>query len=82
MPANGLDNTKTNYVQKVTGGTWQPVAVGTNGTIISGVSQNNSQTITVLLLAEGSVRGDPTYPDLATEIGRKQAAAVKVRLSD
>lgn len=86
VAATGLDNTKTNYVQKVTGGTWQPVDVGTNGAIISGVSQDNSQAITVLLFTEGralvnlefdSAPGDPTDPDFATEIGRKQAAAVK-----
>lgn len=91
VAATSLDNTKTNYVQKVTGGTWQPVDVGTNGAMISGVSQDNSQAITVLLFTEGralvnlefdSAPGDPTDPGFATEVGRKQATAVKNGLPD
>lgn len=91
VAATSLDNTKTNYVQKVTGGTWQPVDVGTNGAMISGVSQDNSQAITVLLFTEGralvnlefdNAPGDPTDPEFAIEVGRKQATAVKNGLPD
>jgi hypothetical protein len=86
VAATALENTKTNYAQKVTGGTWQPIDVGSNGSIISGMSQDNSQAITVLLFTEGralvnlefdSAPTDPIDPTIATDIGRKQAAAVR-----
>jgi hypothetical protein len=85
MAAAGLENTKTNYAKKVTGG-WQPVDVGTNGAMASGMSPDNSQAIAVLLFTEGralvslefdSAPSDPIDPAVATDIGRKQAAAVK-----
>ncbi|GLE52615.1 hypothetical protein [Mycobacterium montefiorense] len=90
MAAAGLENTKTNYAKKVSG-TWQPVDVGTNGAMISGTSQDNSQAIAVLLFTEGralvnlefdSAPGDPIDPGIATDIARKQAAAVKNGLHD
>jgi hypothetical protein len=83
--ATGLDNTKTNYAGKVSG-TWQPVDVGSNGAMISGTSPANSQAITVLLFTEGkalvnlefdSAANDPIDPGVATDIGRKQDAAIK-----
>jgi hypothetical protein len=86
VAATALENTKTNYAQKVTGGTWQPIDVGSNASIISGMSQDNSQAITVLLFTEGralinlefdSAPTDPIDPAIATDIGRKQAAAVR-----
>ena len=81
----GLENTKTNYAGKVTG-TWQPVDVGSNGAIISGTSPDNSQAVTVLLFTEGkalvnlefdSAPNDPIDAAVATDIGRKQDAAIK-----
>ncbi|HYB83231.1 MAG TPA: hypothetical protein VED43_16695, partial [Mycobacterium sp.] len=83
--ATGLDNTKTHYAGKVSG-TWQPVDVGSNGAMISGTSPDNSQAITVLLFTEGkalvnlefdSAANDPVDPGVATDIGRKQDAAIK-----
>ena len=80
-----LDNTKTNYAGKVNG-TWQPVDVGSNGAMISGTSPDNSQAVTVLLFTEGkalvnlefdSAPNDPIDPGVATDIGRKQDAAIK-----
>jgi type IV secretory pathway TrbL component len=74
----GLDNTKNNYVSKVTG-TWQPADVGSNGAIIS-------EARTVLLFTEGkalvslefdSAPNDPIDPGVATDVGRKQDAAIK-----
>jgi len=50
--AAGLDNTKSNYTSKVSG-TWQPADVGSNGSMISGTSPDNSQAVTVLLFTEG-----------------------------
>jgi hypothetical protein len=81
----GIDNTKTNYAGKVTG-TWQPVDIGSNGAMISGNSPDNSQAVTVLLFSEGkalvnlefdSAPNDPFDPGVATDVGRKQDAAIK-----
>jgi hypothetical protein len=81
----GLENTKANYRGKVTGA-WQPVDVGSNGSMISGNSPDNSQAVTVLLFTQGkalvnlefdSAPNDPIDPAVATDIGRKQAAAIK-----
>ncbi|MEE6178947.1 hypothetical protein [Mycobacterium sp. 050134] len=86
--AAGVENTKTNYGSKVSG-TWQPVDVGSNGTMISGTSSDNSQAIAVLLFTEGkalvnlefdSAPSDPIDPAIATDIGRKQDAAIKSNL--
>jgi hypothetical protein len=85
VAAVGLDNTKNNYAGKVSG-TWQPVNVGSNGAMISGTSPDNSQAVTVLLFTEGkalvnlefdSAPSDPIDPSVATDIGRKQDAAIK-----
>jgi hypothetical protein len=85
VAAKGVENTKANYAGKVTG-TWQPVDVGSNGAIISGNSPDNSQAVTVLLFTQGkalvnlefdSAPTDPIDPAVATDIGRKQATAIK-----
>ena len=81
----GLENTKLNYGGKVTG-TWQPVDVGSNGSMISGMSPDKSQAVTVLLFTEGkalvnlefdSAPNDPIDSAVATSIGRKQDAAIQ-----
>lgn len=83
--AAGVDNSKTNYTSKVSG-PWQPVDVGSNGTMASGKSPDNSQAITVLFFAEGKALvslefdtgpDDPTDPAVATDLARKQDAAIK-----
>jgi hypothetical protein len=83
--AAGLDNTKSNYTSKVSG-TWQPADVGSNGSMISGTSPDNSQAVTVLSFTErkalvnlefDSAPNDPIDPAVATDIGRKQDAAIK-----
>lgn len=80
-----IENTKTNYAGKVSG-TWQPVDIGSNGFMISGNSPDNSQAVTVLLFSEGkavvniefdSAPNDPIDPAIATDVGRKQDAAIK-----
>ena len=85
LAAAGVDNTKSNYAGKVSG-SWQPVDVGSNGALISGMSPDNSQAITVLLFSEGkalvnlefdSAPSDPIDADIAKDIGRKQDAAIK-----
>jgi hypothetical protein len=83
--AAGVENTKANYGGKVSG-TWRPVDVGSNGAMISGTSPDNSQSVTVLLFTEGKALvnlefdgapNDPIDPAVATDIGRKQDAAIK-----
>lgn len=80
-----LGTTRTTYAGKVSGA-WQPVAVGSHGTMISGASVDNSQAVTVLLFCEGrtvvtlqfdSPSNDPIDPAGAIEIARKQDAAIK-----
>ncbi len=83
--AAGVENTKSNYASKVSG-SWQPADVGSHGAMVSGTSPDNSQAITVLLFTEGkalvnlefdSAPNDPIDPGVATDIGRKQDAAIK-----
>ncbi|WP_068182861.1 hypothetical protein [Mycobacterium sp. UM_CSW] len=85
VAAAGVENTKANYAGKVSG-TWQPIDIGSNGAMISGTAPGNSQAITVLLFNEGkalvnlefdSAPNDPIDPGVATDVGRKQDAAVK-----
>ncbi|GAA4532789.1 hypothetical protein [Mycobacterium paraffinicum] len=86
--AAGIDTTKANYGGKVNG-TWRPIDVGSNGTMISGTSPDTAQAVTVLLFSEGralvnlefhSATGDPIDPAMAADIGRKQDAAIKKAL--
>jgi hypothetical protein len=81
----GLDNTKANYAGKING-SWQPVDVSADGTMLSGTSPDNSQAVTVLLFTEGkalvdlefdSPPADPIDPGIAAEVGRKQDLAIK-----
>jgi hypothetical protein len=83
--AAALDNEKHGYAGKFTG-TWQPADVGSNGSMISGTSPDKSQAVTVLLFTEGKAlvklefagaANDPIDPGVATDIGRKQDAAIK-----
>jgi hypothetical protein len=80
-----LANTKSSYSDRVTG-TWQRADVGSNGSMISGTSPDKSQAVTVLLFTESKVlvklefagaANDPIDPGVATDIGRKQDAAIK-----
>lgn len=80
-----LATTQRSYNGKVSG-SWQPLAVGANGTMISGTSPDNSQAMTVLVFTEGkalvtlefdSAPNDPIDPAFALDVGRKQDAAIK-----
>ncbi|OBB91334.1 hypothetical protein [Mycobacterium sp. 852002-40037_SCH5390672] len=80
-----LATTQGSYNGKVSGN-WQPLAVGSNGTTISGTSPDNSQAMMVLAFIEGkavvtlefdSAPNDPIDPAVALDIGRKQDAAIK-----
>jgi hypothetical protein len=64
----------------------EPAPVGTDGTLISGPSQDGSQTVTALLFTQGNVAttirfegptSDPVPPDLAIDYGQQQDTAIK-----
>jgi len=80
-----LDGVRNDYLSRVSG-TWQPAEVGSNGSMISGTTPDNSQALTVLLFTEGKAlvklefagaANDPIDAAVATDIGRKQDTAVK-----
>ncbi|WP_422743684.1 hypothetical protein ACN27E_18610 [Mycobacterium sp. WMMD1722] len=75
----------------ITGGTPEPSPVGTDGTVISGMSPDGSKDMTVLLFTEGpavariefgSTPGNPTAPEVVTDIGVKQAIALRTGLQN
>ena len=74
-----------NYAEKVSG-TWQPVDVGSNGAMLSGTSADKSMAVTVVLFTEGKALvhlefdgapNDPIDTGVATDVARKQDAAIK-----
>ncbi|WP_197508679.1 hypothetical protein [Mycobacterium sp. 1081908.1] len=67
-----------------------PIPIGTGGTTISGPSPDGSKSVTVLMFAEGKAFAElefdgppdaPVSPDLVTDVGRKQDAAIRNGLS-
>ena len=85
--ATGAENTKNNYAGRVTGA-WQPVDIGDNGGMLSGISgtADNVKAVTVLVFTEGralvnlefdSPSSAPMDPRAVVDIGRKQDAAIK-----
>lgn len=71
------------------GGTPAPSSVGTEGTVVSGMSHDGAKEMTVLLFTEGpaiarmefgSTPGNSTPPDVVTDVGVKQAIALRTGL--
>ncbi len=71
----------------VTGGTPQPFPVGTDGTIVAGVSPDGAKAVTLLMFTEGralvrlefdSAPGQPASPEVVTSVGRMQEIALRV----
>jgi hypothetical protein len=71
---------------KVANGKSEPAAVGSAGTMVSGMSPDGSQSVTVLSFAEGNTATtiefdgapkDPAPADLVLELGRKQDTAIR-----
>lgn len=84
-----LDTTLHAIGATVTGGTPAPAPVGSNGTVIAGTAPDGTKAVTVLLFTEGpsvtrmefqSAIGDPTPLDVVTDIGKKQAIALRAGL--
>lgn len=73
----------------VAGGQPAPSPVGTDGTVVAGTSPDGAKHVTALLFTQGpavarlefqSAPDDPTPPDVVTDIGIKQAIALRVGL--
>ena len=84
--ATALEGAKASLGSAVTGGTPQPAAVGTGGTMVSGTSPDGSKAVTVLLFTEGkafatlefdSAPTEPVPPEVLTDVGQKQDTAIK-----
>jgi len=72
---------------KVAGGQTQPAAVGTGGTMVSGMSPDGSKSVTVVTFTRGNAAAmlefdgppkDPAPADLVTELGQKQDTAIRI----
>jgi hypothetical protein len=70
----------------VANGKSQPAAVGSGGTMVTGMSPDGSRSVTVLSFAEGNTATtiefsgapkDPAPSDLVLELGRKQDTAIR-----
>jgi hypothetical protein len=70
----------------VANGKSQPAAVGSGGTMVTGMSPDGSQSVTLLSFTEGNAAAtiefsgapkDPVPPDLVLELGRKQDTAIR-----
>ena len=70
----------------VANGKSQPAAVGSGGTMVTGMSPDGSKSVTVLSFAEGNTATtiefagapkDPAPSDLVLELGRKQDTAIR-----
>lgn len=81
-----LKQTKAGLGSKVVNSNAQPAPVGIGGTIVSGSSPDGSKAVSVLLFTEGKAAAtvefagspkDPATPDLVTEFGQHQDAAIK-----
>ena len=70
----------------VANGKSQPAAVGSDGTMVTGMSPDGSRSVTVLSFVEGNTATtiefsgapkDPAPSDLVLELGRKQDTAIR-----
>jgi hypothetical protein len=84
--AASLKQTQAGLGSKVVNSKAQPAPVGSGGTIVSGSSPDGSKAVSVLLFTEGKAAAtvefagspkDPATPDLVTEFGQHQDAAIK-----
>ncbi len=73
-------------VGKVANGQTQPAAVGSGGTIVSGMSPDGTKSVTVLTFTQGNAAAtiefdgpprDPAPADFVVELGQKQDTAIK-----
>jgi hypothetical protein len=81
-----LDGARAGLAGTVANGQSQPAAVGSGGTMLTGMSPDGSRSVTVLSFAEGNTATtiefagapeDPVPSDLVLELGRKQDTAIR-----
>jgi hypothetical protein len=87
--AAALDAGTASVNNAVTGGNLEPAAVGAGGRIIAGTTPDGSKAATLLQFTEGkafvtlefdSAPNDPVPPEIVTDVGQKQDAAIKAGL--
>ena len=85
-----LNASKADIAAKVANGKTQPAAVGSGGTVVSGMSPDGSKSVTLLTFTEGNTATtvefdgppkDPATTDFVVDFGQKQDAALKGWLS-
>lgn len=91
-PAAGpsaLAEAQASLAKSVNPGPPRPSIVGTGGTVVSGNSPDGTKSVTVLLFTQGSMLarvefdglpGQPADADFVTNVGQKQAIALRVGL--
>ncbi|GAY17980.1 hypothetical protein MSZK_47060 [Mycobacterium sp. shizuoka-1] len=91
-PAAGpsaLAEAQAGLAKSVTPGPPRPSIVGTGGTVVSGNSPDATKSVTVLLFTQGAtlariefdgLPGQPAAADFVTNVGQKQAIALRVGL--
>ena len=87
---SALQQAEASLGPSVMGGTPEPSPVGTGGTVVSGMSPDQSKEVTILLFTEGrafarmefdSAPGEATSQNFVTDGGQKQDIALRVGLS-
>ncbi|AKN17136.1 hypothetical protein MHAE_02595 [Mycobacterium haemophilum DSM 44634] len=87
---NALNSAKTGQANAVKNPATNPANVGTDGTVLTGLSPDGTKGVTILLFTEGKALvtlefdGPPQSlapPDFVTDVGQKQDAAVKKGLA-
>ncbi|MBJ7337695.1 hypothetical protein [Mycolicibacterium sp.] len=75
----------------VAGGTPTPLAVGTNGVVVSGTYPDQEKAVTLVLFTEGqalvrlefqSAVGDPTTDTFVTNVAKMQQIALRIGLAE
>lgn len=85
-----MDDARARLAGEIVDSKTNPAAVGSGGTIISGLSADRSKSVTALTFTEGNAfaniqfdgpANDPVPADLVTEYGRQQDTAIRNALS-
>lgn len=88
--AAALSEMRANLGNDVANGNAQPAAVGTGGTVVTGLSPDGTKSVSVLLFAQGNAAGsiefegpsnDPVPVDMVVDYGQKQDAAISDALA-
>jgi hypothetical protein len=85
-----MDASRAELAGQVVDSKTQPAAVGSGGTIASGLSADRTQSVTVLTFTQGNAfaniqfegpTNDPVPVDLVTEYGQRQDTAIRDALA-